>query len=271
MDLLLFIHWQISPEAFTIPVIDWPVRWYGILFVTGLVLSQYVMYHFFDREGKSRKYIDDLTLYIVIGTVLGARFGHVFFYDWPYYSQHPGEILMIWQGGLASHGGAIGILIALYLFCRKTKFSYLWMLDRLVVVVCLTSGFIRIGNLMNSEIIGIPTDVPWAFIFEQVDNLPRHPAQLYEAIFYFILMVILYLIWKYKRLTMPNGLIFGIFMVALWSFRFFIEFVKENQVEFEDQLVLNMGQWLSIPFALIGVVIIILALKGKTNNQKPNG
>ena len=261
---LLFIHWNVDPEAFTIPGIDWPIRWYGILFVIGLILSQQIMLRVFRVEGKPEKLIDDLTLYIVLGTVVGARLGHILFYDIGYYLSNPLEILIIWHGGLASHGGAIGILVALWLFCKKHKIGYLWMLDRLVIVVILTGGFIRLGNLMNSEILGVTTDVPWAFVFERIDAQPRHPAQLYESIFCFILLPVLYFMWSKRRHVLNTGVIFGVFMIALWTFRFLIEFLKVDQESFNNPLALNVGQLLSIPFALTGIIIIYLVnRKGK--------
>ena len=219
------------------------------------------MFHIFKKEGKDEKHVDSLTVYIVIGTIIGARLGHVIFYDLHYYLTHPSEIIKIWHGGLASHGGAIGILIALYLFCRKYKYNYLWLLDRLVIVACITGGFIRLGNLMNSEIIGIPSRVPWAFIFTSVDNQPRHPSQLYESLFCFILLPILFYLWKKKRKELANGFLFGIFMVALWAFRFLVEYVKVDQSAFEKNLPLDMGQILSIPFFFIGVYFLWRAIK----------
>lgn len=261
MENLLAIVWDVDPEAFRIPFIDWPVRWYGILFVTGLLISQYIMFYIFEKEGRTRKNVEDLTIYVVIGTIVGARLGHVFFYDAMDYLKNPIDILKVWEGGLASHGGAIGILIAIYLFCRKYKFNYLWLLDRIVIVVCLTGAFIRTGNLMNSEIIGTVTDLPWAFQFvraypQSLALDPRHPAQLYEAIYCLLLMGLLWYLWSKMRHKLNNGFIFGVFLVILWTLRFVDEFFKVNQVAFEDEMKFNMGQLLSIPFVIVGIYLI---------------
>ncbi len=261
MNTLLTIIWDVDPEAFTIPFIDWPVRWYGILFVTGLLVSQYILFHIFEKDGKTRQNVEDLTIYVVIGTIIGARLGHVFFYDASYYLSHPLEIFQIWKGGLASHGGAIGIIIAIYLYCKKYKFNFLWVFDRLVIVVCFTGACIRTGNLMNSEIIGKITDVPWAFKFVQAYPPEmaldfRHPAQMYEAIYCLLLMALLFYIWKTQRHKLNNGFIFGLFLVILFTLRFIDEFFKVNQEAFEDGLPINMGQILSIPFVIAGIYLI---------------
>jgi prolipoprotein diacylglyceryl transferase len=258
---LLAIHWDVDPTAFVIPFIDWPVRWYGILFVLGLLVSEYVLFYIFEQDGKTKKNVEDLAVYVVIGTIVGARLGHVFFYDAMDYLKNPLDILKIWEGGLASHGGAIGILIAIYLFCRKYNFQFLWIMDRLVIVVSFTGACIRTGNLMNSEILGTITDLPWGFVFENaypefLAQDPRHPAQLYEAIYCLFLMALTYWLWKTKRTKLQNGFIFGVFMVVLFTLRFLDEFLKENQVAFEDELPLNMGQILSIPFVLAGIYLM---------------
>jgi prolipoprotein diacylglyceryl transferase len=265
---LLHIVWDVDPEAFVIPFIDWPVRWYGLLFVFGLLVSQYIMFHIFEVEGKTKKNVEDLTVYVVIGTIVGARLGHVVFYDFKDYLQNPIEILQVWKGGLASHGGAIGILTAIYLYCRKYKFSFLWIMDRVVIVTCFTGACIRTGNLMNSEIIGKITDVPWAFQFVQayppsLSMDPRHPAQLYEAIYCVILLFILYGIWKRKRTELKEGYLFGLFLIILFGLRFIDEYFKINQVPFEDALPLNMGQILSIPFVVVGIYLVYRARSQK--------
>lgn len=261
MNHFLYITWDVSPEAFTIPFIDWPVRWYGLLFVFGLIVSQYVMFYVFEKEGKTRKNVEDLTIYVVLGTIIGARLGHVFFYDAAYYLSNPLEIIMVQKGGLASHGGAIGILTAIYLYCRKYKFGFLWLMDRLVIVVAFTGACIRIGNLMNSEIIGTVSDLPWAFKFvrampPELSADPRHPAQLYEAIYCLVLMAIVWSIWRKHGKALKEGFNFGLFMFLLFTLRFIDEFMKINQEPFEDSLPLNMGQLLSIPFILAGLYLI---------------
>lgn len=260
---LEYIIWNPNPDIFIIPGIDWPLRWYGVTWLLGFLLSQQIMFHFFRKDNKPVEDVESLTIYIFISSIIGARFGHFLFYE-PYtFVENPLQIILPPYAGLASHGGAAGILTGLYLFCRNKNYNYLWMLDRLVIVVALTGGCIRMGNLINSEITGKPTDVPWAFIFLQVDNIPRHPGQLYEAIFCFILFLILFFIWKHRRHEMYNGMIFGIFLIALFGQRFLVEFVKENQQTFEDSLSLNMGQILSIPLVLAGFYVLYYTFRKK--------
>jgi len=252
--LLTFIEWNPSPEIF--PGTWLPVRWYGLLFASGFFFGYLIMQRIFKHEKLPIKLLDQLATYMIVSTVIGARLGHVLFYEPTYYLGNPLEILKIWNGGLASHGAAIGILVALYLFSRKNKKPYLWVVDRIVIVVALAGFFIRMGNLMNSEIFGIETVVPWAFIFVQIDNIPRHPTQIYEGLSY--LAIFGYLYWYYwKTDGKPRpGFIFGMFLILLFTVRFFIEFVKVTQVGFEAGMVLNMGQWLSIPFVLVGLYLV---------------
>lgn len=279
--ILNFITWDPSPEIFTIPGIDWPVRWYGLMWAMAFIASHFIMNRVFKKEGRTEKELDTLTLYIILGTVIGARLGHCLFYG-PWFDEyntagylvnegylsHPLNMLKVYEGGLASHGGAIGIIIAMILYCRKTKESWLWLFDRLVIVVPLAATFIRFGNLINSEIIGRVTDVPWAFIFVQEDNLPRHPAQLYEAIFCLFLFVFMYQMWKNKRNNYGPGFMFGLMCVLLFIERFLDEFLKENQSAFEDNLAINMGQWLSIPFIIIGIIMMVRSRKLEPNSYK---
>jgi len=257
-------------------VIDWPVRWYGLMWALAFIVSHFIMNRVYRTENRSDKDLDTLTLYIILGTIIGARLGHCLFYG-PWFDQydefgrlieegylsHPLNMLKVYEGGLASHGGAIGIIIAMLLYCRKTGESWLWLFDRLVIVVPLAGMFIRLGNLINSEMIGTVTDVPWAFVFESYDPHPRHPAQLYEALFCLVLTVYLYYFWKYRRNTAGPGFMFGFFCVVLWIERFIDEFFKINQVPFEDSLPLNMGQWLSIPFIIAGIIFIIYSYRKK--------
>ncbi len=267
--LSLFIQWDPKPEIFTIPGIDWPVRWYGLMWAAAFIISHFFMNRVFKKEGRTDKQLDTLTLYIILGTVIGARLGHCLFYG-PWfdamtpdgqvieegYLSHPLNILKVYEGGLASHGGALGILTGMILYCRKTKESWLWLFDRLVIVVPIAAMCIRIGNLINSEIIGKVTDVPWAFVFVKEGPLPRHPAQLYEAIFCFFLFILMYWLWKNKRDKVGPGFMFGLMCVALFTERFFDEFLKENQIDAENGLPLNIGQLLSIPFILIGIFMM---------------
>lgn len=262
-NVLTYITWDINPDIFTIPFLNHPVRWYGLLFAMAFLISQQIMYFIYKKEGRPIKEIDTLTIYMVVATIVGARLGHVLFYDPIHYFQNPHKIFMVWEGGLASHGGIIGILIALYLFTRKTGVNYLWILDRLAVVIALTCCMIRLGNLMNSEMIGIPTSLPWGFIFISKDNIPRHPAQLYEAIHYFISFVILFWIWNRQRDKMKNGFLTGWGLIIMFSFRFVDEFFKLDQVQFEEGMILNMGQLLSVPFILTGILLLIFKVYRK--------
>jgi prolipoprotein diacylglyceryl transferase len=258
--LLQFIVWDVSPEIF--PGTWFPVRWYGLLFASAFFFGYLVLTRVFKHEIKDPKkaidLLDKLAMYTVISTIIGARLGHVLFYEPSYYLSEPLEILKIWNGGLASHGAAIGILFGLWLFARNTKRTYFWVLDRVVIVVALGGMFIRLGNLMNSEIFGNPTDLPWGFVFQSFDAIPRHPTQIYEALSYLGLFLLLHHIyWKNNGKPKP-GFIFGLFLIILFTSRFLIEFLKVPQVAFENTMTLNMGQWLSIPFVLAGFIIIFL-------------
>jgi phosphatidylglycerol---prolipoprotein diacylglyceryl transferase len=264
MTILTYIVWDMNPDITTIPLLGIPLRWYGVLFALGFMLSQFIMSFIYRREGKPAGDADTLTIYGIVATLLGARLGHVLFYDPAYYFANPEKILATWEGGLASHGAGIGLFIGLYLFARKTKVPYLWILDRVAIVACLAGCFIRLGNLTNSEMVGTPTDLPWAFIFSAIDNVPRHPAQLYEAIYCLILFAFLFLTWYKRRDQVKTGFFFAWFLIILFSLRFIDEFLKINQVEFEDQMVLNMGQLLSIPFVLAGVIVLIAIHTKKT-------
>lgn len=257
MSILTYIPWNVDPEIFSIGPLS--IRWYGLLFALGFVIGQRILTKIYVAEGRTEGDVDVITLYMIIGTVIGARLGHTLFYAPDYYLSNPIEILKIWEGGLASHGATIGILFALWLFSRRMKFDYVWVLDRIVIVVALGGALIRLGNLMNSEIFGRPTDVPWAFIFyhsTQYSQVPRHPTQLYESLSVFLLFVVLYWLWHKYKAALPRGLLFGLFVTFLFTFRFLVEFLKENQEAFEDEMALNMGQILSIPLILVGLFIL---------------
>lgn len=267
LNNLLFIVWDIRPEIF--PGFMY-LRWYGLFWAMGILLGYQVMYFMYKKERSPIAELDKLVLYIVIGVILGARLGHILFYEPIYYWNHPIEILpirihphfqFVGLAGLASHGGVAGALIALFLYRRKYKKDYLFILDRLTIAASLLGAFIRLGNLMNSEIIGTPTSLPWAFIFSRVDQIPRHPAQLYEAIFYLIIFIVLFLIWKSGTFKEYKGLLFGLGLSLIFVQRFVVEFVKENQEAFEDKLFLNMGQILSIPMIVFGVIIIVWSVR----------
>jgi phosphatidylglycerol---prolipoprotein diacylglyceryl transferase len=264
----LIINWDVNPEIFSATVFGHiiAVRWYGLLFASGFVFGYYIIRKMFRNEGLPDELLDKLTVYTAIGTILGARLGHCFFYEPQYYLAHPIEIIKIWKGGLASHGAAIGILIALWLFVSKEKKPFLWVIDRVVIVVALAGCLIRLGNLFNSEIYGVETALPWGFVFLQAgERVPKHPTQIYEALAYLItFFVLLRIYWRNKGKFTP-GLTFGIFLIMVFTFRFFVEFVKEEQVSFERGMSLNMGQLLSIPFILAGITLLIWAyLRKKT-------
>jgi len=265
-----YINWNVDPEI--INVFGISIRYYGLLFVSGLILCIYILRWIFRRENIPQEFLEKLSIFGVIGIFVGARLGHCLFYEPLYYFAHPLEMILPIQSlpaggykfsgyqGLASHGGVLGLLIALYFYSRKTKHSMIDTIDLIAVVAVLEFGFIRLGNFMNSEIIGIPTTKPWSVIFERVDNVPRHPAQLYEAISYFIIFTIMMILYKKMRDRLKNGFFFGLATVLCCTARFIIEFVKENQVGFEDGMTFNMGQLLSLPYLVVGIGFIIYGL-----------
>jgi prolipoprotein diacylglyceryl transferase len=257
MDLLLAITWNASPEIVTIGPIT--LRWYGLLFAAGFLIGLYIVKGMFKEENAPEPWLDKAFMHVVLGAVIGARLGHVFFYDWDFYSENLAEIPKIWRGGLASHGGAIGIIIALWFFSiNVSKKSVLWILDKVVVPTALAGFFIRLGNLMNSEILGRETDVAWAFIFVREDAIPRHPVQLYESILYLISFFVLFWLYKNSNAKQKQGFFFGLFLVLIFGFRILMEFFKESQGGFESSFgnLLSTGQLLSIPFVLLGLFFV---------------
>ena len=259
--LPLFVRWDVHPTLCTFGPVE--IRYYGLMWALALGISAYIFSNLIKREGYSDKMFDSIFWYGVLSTIIGARLGHCLFYDPGYYLTHPVEILYIHQGGLASHGAAVGLLVGLWLFSRKNKMPYMWSLDRIAIAVCIAGALVRIGNLMNSEIYGEATSLPWGFVFVRAgETVPMHPTQIYEALAYLILFVVL--CWMYYRKDVARkrpGVMFGIFLIALFGFRFFVEFIKNPQEEFERGMLLDMGQWLSVPFVILGVVILYRALK----------
>ncbi len=265
--LLQYIHW--NPSPFILEIGSFEFRWYSLLFAAGFFIGFFLVKSMLEREKEPKEWLDKLLFYIFFGAVIGARLGHCIFYDWDYYSDHILEMILpvefeptfrfIGFRGLASHGGAIGIIIALLLFnYRVAKKHWLWVFDRVVVAIPLAGGFIRLGNLMNSEIVGNETTVPWAFIFERVDELPRHPVQLYESLGYFALFFLLwYLYWKTDT-SRYIGRIFGIFLIFLWGSRFILEYFKRSQGGLQEAINngLSTGQLLSIPFIIFGLFLL---------------
>jgi len=261
------VHWSASPYIFTIG--SFGIRWYSVLFVVGFALGYWIFKRFFSREGlPADKLLDPLLYTLAIGTIVGSRLGHCIFYDPGYYFGSLSgfvEIFMPWKGGLASHGGAIALLFAMWWYSnhygKRYGFGFLWIMDRLVITVCFAGAFIRLGNLFNSEIYGDVTNLPWGFIFERCgETQPKHPTQLYEALSYAILGGVLLLIYDKKLPKLRAGTVFASFMIALFGMRFLIEFIKEPQEAFEETMLLDMGQLLSIPFILAGIILLIWSL-----------
>ena len=265
--ILNYINWNPNPEI--INILGLSIRYYGVLFATGLIIAISVLKWIFNRENIPLKNLDKLTIYGMIGILAGARLGHCLFYEPAYYLSHPIEMILpinfspsggiqfTGYQGLASHGGILGLYLALYFYSRKTKHVMINVIDLIAVVIGISLGFIRLANFMNSEIIGIPTTNSWGVIFERVDHIPRHPAQLYEAICYFIIFTVMITLYIKIGKRLKNGFFFGLGSILFCTARILIEFIKENQVGFEDGMKFNMGQLLSLPFIVIGIGFII--------------
>ena len=275
-NFLSYIVWNADPVLIDSFV---TVRWYGLMFAIGFWIGFNIVARMYKHEGAPEKWMGLLLIWVAAGTIIGARLGHVFFYAWDYYSEHPWKILATWEGGLASHGGAIGVIVAVILYSIfTTKRSPLWTFDKLVLAIALVGALIRIGNLMNSEIFGYPTTLPWGFMFVRsaewhalYEGQACHPTQLYEAFCYLALFgLLMWMYWRKNAQCRP-GLIFGTFLVGIFLPRFFIEFIKNGQADFEAGMLLNMGQLLSIPFVLVGVFFIIRAfMRPRITMKFPN-
>lgn len=279
--ILNYIYWNVDPVALSLGPVQ--VRWYGICWAVGFLLGYLLMSRVYKHEKMPEWAMDSLLVYMLVSTVVGARLGHCLFYEPEYYLSHPVEILKIWEGGLASHGGAIGILIGLWLYVRmfnksnkkqkgeRQHITYLWLLDRIVIPVCLVGALIRLGNVFNSEIYGTPTTLPWGFVFvrgnerflnEAGELLPCHPTGLYEAFFCLVAMALL--LWMYYKRNLGDkrpGLMFGTFLIIIFGSRIGVEFLKNVQVAFENNMVFDMGQWLSVPFVIVGIVMIVRSFR----------
>ncbi|MDD2994904.1 MAG: prolipoprotein diacylglyceryl transferase [Paludibacter sp.] len=272
--MLNYITWTVDPELFSIGSLT--VRWYGLLWAIGIWLALVIVQKIFKHEKHPEAWVDKLFIYTVLGTIIGARLGHCFFYEWKelaepvtflgitfkygnYYLSHPWELLYIWRGGLASHGGAIGILIAMYYYNKNvSKKGYIWIFDRLVIGVALAGASIRLGNLMNSEIYGTATTLPWGFIFVRDGQTePMHPTQIYEMIYCLVTFAVTYWLYYKKEAYKKTGFIFGVFLLGIFGTRFLLEFIKLNQEAFESGMILNMGQILSVPFIIWGIWLIM--------------
>lgn len=280
MQYLLSIAWDVNPTIFSLGPLH--LRWYSILFTSGLMLcGPWIVWKMWKKESLPEKWFESLFWYTVIGTIVGARLGHCLFYDPAYYLDNPHKIIATWEGGFASHGGTIGLIIALWIYSRKvTHKSILWGMDRLSVPIGLVAAMIRIGNLMNSEIFGHPTDLPWAFRFIRSQEylalnttLGCHPTAIYEALAYFLIFTLcMWMYWKKKVIERYDGMIVGVLLTGIFSARFFIEKYKMVQEVWEldliDKIGVNMGQLLSIPFVVLGVVIVVYALKHPLQKNK---
>ena len=251
--------WSANPVALSFGGLH--IYWYGIFFAAAILVGLEFMKWVFRLEQKDVALLDSMFLYIVVGIVVGARLGHCLFYDPAFYLANPLKILAIWEGGLASHGGGLGVIIALYLYVKKYKMGYLWLLDRVAIPTALFGFFVRMGNFMNSEIVGHQTLAPWGVVFSKIDMLPRHPTQLYEAFGYLVIFSLLALLYKIKHEKLGEGFLFGLFLTLLFSVRIAVEFVKEKQEAYTLETLLSTGQLLSIPFVLLGVWLIVGSLK----------
>ena len=254
-------EWAVSPIFLSLG--SFSIHWYGVLFATAILSGFGVMNWIYKNENKSVEQLESLQIYIVIGIVIGARLGHCFFYDPAFYLANPLKILAIHEGGLASHGGGLGAILATLYYAKKNSVNFLYLLDRLAIPTALFAFFVRMGNLMNSEIVGIQTDVPWAVIFSRVDLYPRHPVQFYEALAYLSVFIILLSIYMYKKSKVYSGLLFGVFLSLVFTARILVEFVKERQASYATEMLFSTGQWLSVPFLLIGLGLIAFALSKK--------
>ncbi|MDA0684857.1 MAG: prolipoprotein diacylglyceryl transferase [Bacteroidetes bacterium] len=256
------MFWDIDPVLFELGPLS--IKWYGLLFATAFLLGTAIMTRIYRTEGKPEEDIGTLTMYMMVATVVGARLGHCLFYDPGYYLSHPLEILQVWKGGLASHGGAIGITIGILLYSRKrVNQPFLWLLDRIVIPASIGGSLIRFGNFFNSEIVGNPSNLPWAVTFARLDLVPRHPAQLYEATAYVIIFIVLGWVYKKNNFKPPPGKLTGLYLVLVFSVRILVELVKTQQEAFNVPFGLSVGQLLSIPAVIIGLVLLT-----KSNSYK---
>ena len=275
---LLAINWHVNPEIFSIGALS--IRWYSLLFISGFILGWFIFRGFFRREGVPESLLDPLLYTLLIGTIVGARLGHCLFYEPAYYLGHFWEMILpikeingswkfIGYSGLASHGGVIGVVTGLLLYIRKTKLPFMWVLDSLGIAAPIFSAMVRLGNLMNSEIIGLPTEMPWGFVFVKTGiTEPCHPAQLYESLAYFAVFIAIIILYHKHKEKVGTGLYAGFTLFTIFTFRFFVEFCKEVQVDFEEGMALDMGQILSIPFMLIGAYFIYRGIKLKIKAKK---
>ncbi len=268
-NLFLTVMWNFDPVFFRIGSVE--IRYYGVMWAVAFAISMWLFINFVKREGYPDKVFDSIFWFGTLSTIIGARLGHCLFYETDYYLSNPVQILNIRQGGLASHGAAIGLLVGLWLFSRRNRMPYLWSLDRIMVAVAISGVFVRLGNLFNSEIYGIETASPWGFVFLRAgETVPKHPTQIYEALCY--LATFFVLLWLYYGRDLARrrpGFMFGLGVFLIFVSRFFIEYIKNPQEEFELNMSLLMGQWLSIPFILLGIVMMVWALRRPVLEPEP--
>jgi prolipoprotein diacylglyceryl transferase len=257
--------WNVNPILLELGPLQ--LRWYGLLFVGSFFLGLMILTKIYKREGKDPDVLDSLLIYIMVGAVLGSRLVHCFFYEPEFYLSHPIEILKVWKGGLASHGGLAGVLIALYVFAKRYHTPYMWLLARVTIPGALTAAFVRFGNLFNSEILGLPSDAPWAIIFQRVDMVPRHPVQLYEAFSYLIVFLLLVAIYRKVTPAFATKILPGVFLSTLFTIRFFLEYTKTRQAAYSTDLPFTTGQMLSIPYILLGILWIVWAFRSSSKNK----
>lgn len=257
----MLIHWAFDPILFSAGPLT--IRWYGLLFVGAFLIGQWMLGRIFAAEGVPRENAERLMIHALLGAVIGARLVHCLFYEPGYYLSHPLAILRIWEGGLASHGGALGMLLALWFAARtaRPRLPFLWLIDRVSIPAALGAVFVRVANFLNSEIVGIPTSGRWGVVFESIDALPRHPVQLYEAIAYALTFAVLLAIYRRSGKRTPEGLLFGVLMVLVFSARIVVEFFKTPQAAYEAAQLFTVGQYLSLPFVMLGVVMIVRAIR----------
>ncbi|PTB83607.1 prolipoprotein diacylglyceryl transferase [Sulfurovum lithotrophicum] len=258
--------WDVNPILIELGPLQ--LRWYGLLFVGSFFLGLMILQWIYKREGKDPDELDNFLIYVLVGTVIGARLMHCFAYEPEYYLSHPLEVFKVWKGGLASHGGLIGVVVALYFFAKKHGQSFWWLLARVSMPGALTAAFVRFGNLFNSEILGLPTDKPWAIVFERIDMVPRHPVQLYEAFSYLLLLMILVTVYRKVSASFATKILPGIFFTYMFTVRFLLEYTKTRQADYTTDLPFTTGQMLSVPFIILGIVWIIWAFKTKDKEVK---
>ena len=258
------MEWNIDPVLFSFGSLK--VHWYGVLFALGVASGFNTMKRIFINEKRSLAELDSLLVTSIVGIIVGARLGHCLFYDPNYYFEHPLKIIAIWEGGLASHGGGLGVLIAALYHAKRHNIGKLWLLDRLAISTAIFAFFVRLANFANSEILGTSSNLPWAIVFQRVDNFPRHPAQLYESVCYLAIFVLLWSIYRKTNISRFDGAILGIFLTLVFSARFMIEFVKVKQAAYTTDLALTLGQLLSVPFLIVGLFLCVWTMVHRKNS-----